>query len=95
MSAAISTPCHCGEEVGERKTETIVGLVSVVDWVGSTMVVKCFSDYVVVVPPETKIFKNDRRIGFSEVNVQDNVTAECYRDSSGTLTATVVNVDLM
>lgn len=81
--------CRCASADEARQIRTIQGNVSSVDWVGSVIVI---NDIRLIVLPDTKIYKGNITIPFSDIRVNDAITVTYYRDSSGTFRAISIAV---
>lgn len=83
----VSIFCNCG--YADENRQTITGTVDSIDWVGSVISV---SGMRFIIMPDTRIYKGDTAIPFSEINTNDSVDVTYYRDSSGALRATSIMV---
>ncbi len=99
MVISTIAPAYCQEEAGNRQLNTFSGIISSVNWVDSTVKIR----YIVnrgtheaffSVPPEAKIFKRNRPIWFSEVNIGDHVIVSYYTDHAGVLKIASLTVEV-
>ena len=88
------------QEAHEQELRTVVSIVDSIDWVGSIMIVNwqnaeedfAYTSLTLQVPQDVVIYKGTDKIGFSEVNLGDEVTVTYYRDQSGQAVAKSISV---
>ena len=92
LGAYAAAPCYCQQEEGQqqRAVRTIDGQIYNMDWAGSTIVVRWLDVYdnsyrelVIIVPEGAVIKKGADTIEFSQLEIDDAVTATYYEDSDG------------
>lgn len=79
--------------------KTAEGQISDIDWAGSKIVVRwmsqddnVFHDTAITIPDEAKLRKGADEIGFSELEISDDVTAKYYEDLDGNATLITLSV---
>lgn len=99
MVLSSSASGRCEDPPDFREIKTIEGQVSDIDWAGSKMVVRwldqqdsTYYETSMAVPDEAEMTKGADIIGFSELEVADNVTARYYEDRDGNAILISLNV---
>ncbi len=82
-------PCHCQDFEEGGRVETIDGVVTAVDWVGSILVV---NDVYLSVPSEAKMYKSNDTIELSDIEIGDQVEATYHARPTGENTVVSVTV---
>lgn len=87
LGLALISPCYCQDYLSEEEQQfaDFSGAVTAVDWVASTVVV---NDVSFKVEQNTVIIKGTDTIGFSSINIGDQVDVKFYKDSAGELIVT-------
>ena len=84
---SVSGACYCEENaVGPDDIKVIIGAVSGIDWVNSSLTIERIVDLVhdsmtFAVPNGARIFRGTDTIMFSDVEMWDNVKVEYYNDA--------------
>jgi hypothetical protein len=89
----VFVPClvYCQELSGDRKTQTIDGSVTQVDFVGSTVLVNTLAGQLpFTVSDDTVIKRGTDKIGLEDIDVGDPVTIEFSSPSAGTYIAVAI-----
>lgn len=93
---------HCQEESVGGDTYSIYGTVKEADWVGSSLVVSYYDtsqnvyvDLTIDVTEKTKILRGTEKIAFNDIEQNDEVKVEYYKDAFGELKAkSIVDMNL-
>ena len=83
----------CQQGLTQEPAKVVMGQISQIDWASSTIAVRYLQEhgYVVYdevslfVPDNANIFKGNDRIGFTDLQIGDQVTAEYINTSPGPL----------
>jgi hypothetical protein len=99
VMAGLCAPGFCQDAGDFRQIKTVDGNIYDLDWAGSKVVVRwldqynnSFHDVVINVPDEAKIRKGTDYIEFSELEINDGVTARYYEEADGADTLITLEV---
>lgn len=85
-----ATPGLCQDSEGAGVIKVIEGTIVSIDWVGSVIVI---NDVRISVTSDTKIYKGEDAVSFSEIHDGDSARVRYYTDASGNLKAEIINVE--
>jgi len=93
LSVSVMVDCRAQENAEELELMTVDGKVTGVDVSRSTITIKAANELTFSVPAKTAIMEGIYDIKLSDIEADDYVTIEHYKDPSGMLIATKITVE--
>jgi hypothetical protein len=92
LAVGVAAPCYCQQDHEERRAVRVVyGTIYDLDWAASKMVVRwpdasgsAYREMVLDVPDNAVMIRGAEQIDFSELEINDAVTAKYYENPDGT-----------
>ena len=95
LGLAVVVSCYSQNAASERALSKVSGRVVAMDWVASKLVIDTGGDELtLVVPGGLEIIKGTEKIGFADLNFNDEVVVEYYNNSFAGLRAVKIIVEI-